>query len=140
MLKGRGEIQGLKKGLGINNNFLYICKMSYKPGSKVVCVNDEFDLTDPVIRSMVRPKKDIVYTVRDCEEGMVRLEEISNKEMPMYFGGVILMVEPGFAQNRFAPLLDNRDELTENMLNTLKLDVKEYEYLEIEETEEIGVV
>lgn len=109
--------------------------MSFEPGSKVVCVNDEFDLTDPVIRMMVKPKKDITYTVRDCEEGMVRLEEISNKELPMDFGGVIFMVEPGFAQNRFAPLLDNRDEMTEYLLNNLELDVEEYEYIEVEETE-----
>lgn len=114
--------------------------MSYKPGSKVVCVNDKFDLSDPIIRSMSKPKKDVTYTVRDCEDGMVRLEEISNKQIPMDFAGVVLMVEPGFAQDRFAPLLDNRDKMTDSLLNNIELEKEEFEYLEVEETELLEVL
>jgi hypothetical protein len=109
--------------------------MGFKVGSKIVCVNDEFDLSDPLIRVMVKPKYNVTYTVRDCDEGMVRLEEVVNKEVPMDFGGMVIMTEPGFAENRFAPLQDNRDELTESLLNDLEVDKEEYEYIEVEETE-----
>ena len=114
--------------------------MSYEVGSKVVCVDDTYDLSDPLIRRLSKPKKDVTYTIREIDSPMLLLEEIVNPEIPIDMGGFVINQEPGFHQNRFAPLHDNRDEMTDALLNSLELEHEEFEYIEVEETEEIGVV
>lgn len=109
--------------------------MSFKPGEKVVCINDKYDLSDPILVSLTWPVKYKTYTVRESGDGVVWLEEITNKEIPMDFGGMVLNTEPGFAENRFVTLQEFIDSLTNSSHNSKGEDVKEYEYLEVEETE-----
>ena len=96
----------------------------FQKGQKVVCIDDEFpphahELFDRV------PKKDSVYTVRaiyigrgnytkdesgkkDGEIGVL-LEEIRNPADPSLRAG--LNGELGFNSERFAPLLDDEDQI-----------------------------
>jgi len=117
--------------------------MSYKVGSKVVCVNADFsalikehpEFLDVFIQL---PKESKVYTVRTTEIGAIRLEELVNSECEINLGGVEIWEEPAFDSRRFAPLLENRDELTESMLDDILIDEQEYEYFEIEVEEDFG--
>ena len=117
--------------------------MSYKVGSKVVCVNADFSTLikeHPEFLDVFTqlPIENSVYTVRTSDEGAIRLEELINPECAINLGGVDVWEEPAFDSRRFAPLLENRDELTESMLDDILIDEQEYEYFEIEVEEDFG--
>lgn len=76
-------------------------------GTKVVCVDDRFDINSVKLIPN-RPKKDLVYTIREIFEHPevgaigVLLEEISNPKLKhtVYEN----MFEPTFSINRFVPI------------------------------------
>jgi hypothetical protein len=112
--------------------------MSYKVGQEVVCINSTFDTSDPDFYRVFKqlPKKGITYTIREYDAPSIKLEEVQNSEVPMDMGGITMNEEPGFNQNRFAPLIEGRQGMSESSFNTFEPEVKEYELIEVEETEE----
>lgn len=124
--------------------------MSFKVGQKVVCVNDDFTehkKNDPNFHVGLQnlPKEGVTYTVRTSEGPAIRLDELVNPVIPINLGDrqspLWIEDEPAFHMSRFAPLLDNRDQLTDSLLNDLtkdiNKDVKEYEPLLVPEDEDI---
>lgn len=114
--------------------------MSFEVGKKVVCIDGNFDITDPEFRLVFQqlPKKGVVYTIREWDSPSVKLEEVLNSEVPMNMGGIVITEEPGFNERRFKPLQDIANEMSTAILNNIdieKKDYEEYEYLEVEETE-----
>lgn len=114
--------------------------MSYRVGTKVVCVDANFDKLrdmDPDFFQAFHelPEDSKVYKVRTSEQGAIRLEEIRNPECPINLGGVEVWDEPAFASRRFAPLIEDRNEMTDSLLNDLTKEV-EYEELELVEVGE----
>lgn len=98
----------------------------YSVGSKVVCVDDLFDITLPNFQDIFHqlPKNEVTYKVRENDgSGAIKLEEIVNPEFPFDLGAGVMWTEPAFAQVRFAPLLEDRDELSESLLEDIELDV-----------------
>ncbi|WP_448520444.1 hypothetical protein [Rhodoflexus sp.] len=82
----------------------------FTPGDKVVCINADFSMYPNIFDVFKQlPKRDEIYTVRQKQyiEGMgyrILLEEIHNP--PVYIDMVKGMVEPAFAANRFALLMN----------------------------------
>jgi hypothetical protein len=107
----------------------------HKVGDKVACVNDVFDTTQVNFTLMFEqlPIKDQVYVIRTSESGAVRLEEILNPVVPINLGDIESPIwitdEVAFASDRFAPLLTNRNELTEELLNDISIGVEEEELM-----------
>lgn len=102
--------------------------MDHKVGSKVVCVDGDFTThieNDPDFFQTFHgiPKEGKTYKVRTSECGAVRLDEIVNPVGPINLGEPIGVIwdEPAFEGVRFAPLLDNRDDLTNEMLKGIGL-------------------
>lgn len=102
--------------------------MGYKVGQEVVCVNDSFDTSDPDFYRVFTqlPKKDIVYTIREYDAPSIKLEEVQNNEVPMDMGGITMNEEPGFNQNRFAPLISDSEEMAETTAIVIEKEVIEY--------------
>lgn len=105
-----------------------------KVGDKVVCVDDDFTthkINDPNFHLMFKqlPVKDEVYTVRSIDSVAIRLNEVVNPIVPINLGDrsnpIWIEDEPAFHISRFAPLLNNRDELTDNVLNGILKDIGE---------------
>jgi hypothetical protein len=87
----------------------------FERGEKVVCVNDDFQ---PIHRTIYRalPRRDVVYTVRDCTLGRTRtggadkghsylvlLVELVNGPDP--YMDPSSAEELGFKSDRFAPVI-----------------------------------
>ena len=107
--------------------------MSHPVNSKVVCVDADFSkqmASDPKFHEMFPylPENKVTYTVRTSEAGAIRLEEIVNPEGPINLGDrqnpVNIWDEGAFASERFAPLLENRDSDTNDMLNGMFKDIE----------------
>ena len=100
----------------------------FEPGEKVVCVDDRFHPEIAFLFTAL-PKKDVVYTVRECDMGRAKwvsaqkgwdsvdmkvlLVELSNPLDPSTLKGC--PSELGFAARRFAPLTDVPNEEVEEM-------------------------
>lgn len=104
----------------------------YTPGKKVVCINDDFDGLSEANRKVFSklPVKDKVYTVREFDDPSLKLEEIVNPVVTMNVGGILMEQEGAFHKSRFAPLLENRDELSESILADISIEI-EHEELEL---------
>lgn len=82
-------------------------------GTRVVCVDDRFDSRSIAIIPN-RPKKDLVYTIREIFEHPevgaigVLLDEISNPDLLHQKGHLF---EPTFSINRFVPVTWEEDAL-----------------------------
>ena len=104
--------------------------MSYRVGQKVVCVNDDFLqlAADPNFTRVFKqlPKRDVTYTIREYDAPSMKLEEIQNDEVLMDLGGLSIKEEPGFHQNRFAPLQENVEEMTESTSVGIEEEVLEH--------------
>lgn len=93
-----------------------------KAGDQVVCIDDHFD---PISVEIIpnRPRKDVIYTVRDMvfydmhDKMGVLLHEIHNPKIVRGLFGTAL--EPSFNVIRFAPLDD--------VLDSIELEEFEYE-------------
>lgn len=110
--------------------------MIYAPGKKVVCIDDDFSgLSEKSMRAFRQlPVKNAVYTIREFEDPSVKLEEIKNPKVKINMGGVLVDGEAGFHKNRFAPLLDNRDQMTDSLLEEISEGIEEelLEYFDLE--------
>lgn len=124
--------------------------MQYKPGEKVVCVDGNFDTTQPRFAEFFNnlPVEKVTYTIREVrplEKGLL-LEEVVNPEVRTMRNGILVWVESGFAMRRFAPLLTDRDEFSDYILEQVSkeietervLDPEWYVPEEVEEFEELS--
>lgn len=105
--------------------------MRISVGSKVVCVNSDFSGLSENNRKVFKqlPTKGTVYTVREFDDPSIKLEEIVNPVVEMDVGGIRLNQEGAFHKNRFAPLLEDRDELTESILEDIEFEeLEDIEY------------
>lgn len=93
----------------------------FSRGQKVVCVDDEFEDTIKDQYTAL-PVRNEVYTVRDCymghdvvrrDEVALLLEELTN---PV---ATISGVEKGFRAERFAPLIPDMEEESEEAVEIL---------------------
>lgn len=102
--------------------------MSFKIGQKIVCVDSTFDKSDPDFFRVFQqlPVKGVVYTVREYDAPSVKLEEVQNSEVPMDLGGITMNEEPGFNQNRFAPLIEKSDSVEVSEAVKTEKEVLEY--------------
>jgi hypothetical protein len=102
--------------------------MSFKVGQEVVCVNDSFDTSDPNFYRVFTqlPKKGITYTIREYDAPSIKLEEVQNSEVPMDMGGITMTEEPGFNQNRFAPLIEGSKEMEETAEAVIEKELLEH--------------
>lgn len=94
----------------------------FKPGMRVVCVNDDFGADAPAVSTrlgITLPTKGTVYTLREvvkcgcCTHLNVRLAEIRNPIIRMLDGG---QDEPAFGDFRFRPLDESRLDVFRNLL------------------------
>jgi hypothetical protein len=103
----------------------------FKPGMKVVCIDDDFSM-HPMISEhyKVLPKKDITYTIRQVRpagaEGGILLDEIKNP--PIFFTLYQGKLEPAFNPIRFAPLDELHSEEAEKAVEEL---IKELDLVNI---------
>lgn len=104
----------------------------YTPGKKVVCINDDFSAMPQNNMKAFRqlPVKDVIYTVREFDDPSLKLEEINNPTVTMNVGGILMDQEGAFHKNRFAPLLEDREEMTESLLEDISIEIEE-EMLEL---------
>ena len=102
--------------------------MSYKVGQEVVCINSTFDTSDPDFYRVFKqlPKKGITYTIREYDAPSIKLEEVQNSEVPMDMGGITMNEEPGFNQDRFAPLIEGSEEMAETTSIEIEKELLEY--------------
>ena len=56
----------------------------------------------------------------------IKLEEVQNSEVPMDMGGITMNEEPGFNQDRFAPLIDMSEEMAETTSIEIEKELLEY--------------
>lgn len=104
--------------------------MSFKPGTRVICVNSDFSMY-PMITEHYQalPIKNNVYTVKEVRpmgaEGGILLEELSNS--PVFFPHFGGKMEPAFNPNRFRPLdtLENEEaeKAVEELLKEVELEI-----------------
>lgn len=101
--------------------------MTYAPGNRVVCVDDDFsELSEKSMKAFRQlPVKNAVYTIREFEDPSIKLEEIKNPKIKINMGGVLIDGEAGFHKSRFAPLLDNRNQLTDSLLEKISEGIGE---------------
>jgi len=98
--------------------------MSFKPGTKVVCINSDFSMHPMIVEHyQALPLKDQVYTVREVRpmgaEGGILIEELKNT--PVFFAHFGGKLEPAFNPKRFAPLNEiESEEATEAVEEMLK--------------------
>ena len=106
----------------------------FKPGQRVVCVNDRFDaIQQATIPNL--PKRDKAYVIRDVfqvtrngtSSGIwaLHLTEIRNPNLPHPSG--LGTFEPSFAANRFSELADDRaasEHAADVMLRQLEEEVE----------------
>ena len=111
--------------------------MGFKVGQKVICVDGSFDTHDEEFRRVFTqlPEEGVVYTIREIDSPSVKLDEISNKPVPMDFGGVTFEEEPGFHERRFKPLEEQVNKMSSAILKGVELEKEDFDYIEVEETE-----
>jgi len=99
----------------------------YTPGKKVVCVNDDFSgLPENNMRAFRQlPVKDVVYTIREFDDPSLKLEELLNPIVTMNVGGILMDQEGAFHKSRFAPLLEDREEMTDSILESIGIGIEE---------------
>ena len=100
--------------------------MGFKIGQKVVCIDDKFDMLQPQFTLLFKelPVEDETYTVREYGDGRILLDEIVNPTLDQNVGGKIVPIESGFASRRFAPLLDDRADFADSILQGIAEDIE----------------
>ncbi|MBB5033458.1 hypothetical protein [Prosthecobacter vanneervenii] len=117
----------------------------FKTGQQVVCINDQFD---PWVYDLYKslPKKDEIYTVRAIRAGRSNPQFVVNDDAEIKLAGaefdILLLLkelnnpddphssvkqELGFRSERFAPLLEETEEVEEEELVGVGAGKKEWE-------------
>lgn len=117
----------------------------FKTGQQVVCINDQFD---PWVFDLYKslPKKDEIYTVRAIRAGRSNPQFVVNDDAEIKLAGaefdILLLLkelnnpddphssvkqELGFRSERFAPLLEETEEVEEEELVGVGAGKKEWE-------------
>lgn len=117
----------------------------FKTGQQVVCINDQFD---PWVYDLYKslPKKDEIYTVRAIRAGRSNPQFVVNDDAEIKLAGaefdILLLLkelnnpddphssvkqELGFRSERFAPLLEETEEIEEEELVGVGKGEKEWE-------------